>query len=200
MGVYSLYCSGSVNTAPANDSQKTDSSNCRTCKKEVAVRDHHCIYIGQCVGVNNYKHFFSYLFYSYLTATTNLYNSYHQLIKTPLSFKDMYEFYSFWFKLRFLVFTLSAIWFAFFTGQLIAYQLYMILNNMTAREHKKQCKDLTYTFKSTIMALFNTKKRQEMKETFANRWMVFFRSRYEFLFCETEEGPPNTESTLKEQP
>lgn len=33
MGVYSLYCSGSVNTAPANESQKTDSSNCRTCKK-----------------------------------------------------------------------------------------------------------------------------------------------------------------------
>lgn len=140
MGVYSLYCSGSVDTAPNNEAQAKDASACRNCKKEIATRDHHCVYIGQCVGVNNYKHFFSYIFYSYLASTTNIYHAYLHFTTSTMTFLQMYEFYSFWFKVRLVVFVLSALWFTFFTGQLMAYQLYMIANSMTAREHKKQTK------------------------------------------------------------
>lgn len=138
MGLYSLYCSGSVDTSPK--SAADEKSGCRICKAEVAVRDHHCVYIGQCVGINNYRHFFSYLFYSYLTATTDIYQTYLLFINETLTWGGMYDVYSFWFKIRLLVFVLSAIWFTFFTGQLLAYQLYMILNGITAREHKKQTK------------------------------------------------------------
>jgi len=187
MGVYSLYCSGSVDTAPVNEAHAKDSTACHTCKSQVAIKDHHCVYIGQCVGVNNYRHFFSYLFYSYLASATNIYQAYLHVTWSSLSVAEMYEFYNFWFKMRLAVYILSSLWFTIFTGQLLAYQLYMILNALTAREHKKQTKEITYTFKTTIKALLDSKQRQQMKAAFAERWKVFFRSQYEFLFCELDD-------------
>lgn len=78
----------------------------------------------------------------------------------------------------------SGLWFAVFTGQLLAYQVYMILNGITAREHKKQSEPLKYTFKTVVQSLFNSEKRAEMIKNFKDRWSYFFISRYEFFFCE----------------
>jgi hypothetical protein len=68
----------------------------------------------------------------------------------------MLRYYSWDFLARIFVFFGSGLWFAVFTGQLLAYQVYMILNGITAREHKKQSEPLKYTFKTVVQSLFNS--------------------------------------------
>lgn len=97
------------------------------------VRDHHCVFLAQCVGKHNYKYFFSYLFWSYLTATTNIYQTYLHYTGSALSLKGMYRWYSSPFLIRLVVFLGTGLWFAFMTGQLLGYQVYTLLNDMTAR-------------------------------------------------------------------
>ena len=42
------------------------SSHCRTCNKCILLRDHHCPYIGGCVGFKNMQYFFNFLFWGEL--------------------------------------------------------------------------------------------------------------------------------------
>ena len=40
------------------------SSHCRTCNKCILLRDHHCPYLGSCVGFKNMQYFFNFLFWA----------------------------------------------------------------------------------------------------------------------------------------
>ena len=42
---------------------------CKNCQRYIVVRDHHCIFLGQCVDRKNYIYFLSYVMYSYFLST-----------------------------------------------------------------------------------------------------------------------------------
>lgn len=84
------------------------------------------------------------------------------------------------------MYSVAGLWFTMFAAMLLAYQVYMILNGITARKHTKDRENLKYTFVTTMKALVNREKRQEMIKGFRDRWGFFFNSKYEFLFCDPE--------------
>lgn len=49
------------------------SNYCRVCQVNVAYADHHCPYIGKCLGVNNYAHFYLLMIYGLLGMLYALY-------------------------------------------------------------------------------------------------------------------------------
>jgi hypothetical protein len=55
---YGLYCSKCKNNRPFR------SHHCKICKKCVLKMDHHCQWIANCVGYNNQKNFYQFLFYA----------------------------------------------------------------------------------------------------------------------------------------
>ena len=72
-----LYYSIVANTAPKIKEEQALSINCRQCKQKVYIRDHHCAFVGQCIGKYNFKCFFSYLFFVYLVCANNLSRLYY---------------------------------------------------------------------------------------------------------------------------
>lgn len=51
-------------------------SHCRTCNTCIYRRDHHCPWMGQCVGIHNQAHFFLFLFNVFLSTVLVLYVEY----------------------------------------------------------------------------------------------------------------------------
>lgn len=136
----SFYYSITTNTKPRNKEQEGGSINCRQCKHKVYIRDHHCVYIGQCVGKYNFKFFFSYLFFVYMVCANNMSRVYYLYNSIDGSVLEFLSGMDWNFKSRLLYFVISSIFGIFFTGQLFAYQIYMILNDMTNFEHAKKIK------------------------------------------------------------
>ena len=63
------------------DFKKTNDKNlpdnveyCKLCKRYIVVRDHHCMFLGQCVDRENYIYFLSYVMYSYVLSSLLLTN------------------------------------------------------------------------------------------------------------------------------
>ena len=55
---YGLYCSKCKNKRPFR------SHHCKICQKCILKMDHHCYWIANCVGYNNQKNFYQFLFYA----------------------------------------------------------------------------------------------------------------------------------------
>lgn len=53
--------------------------HCRTCKKCIRKMDHHCIFLGNCIGINNYKSFMLTLIYSCLILNYMFFTSLRML-------------------------------------------------------------------------------------------------------------------------
>ncbi|CAL2029234.1 unnamed protein product [Caenorhabditis brenneri] len=51
-------------------------SHCRTCNTCIVKRDHHCPWMGQCIGVHNQANFFLFLFNVYLSTVLVLFVEY----------------------------------------------------------------------------------------------------------------------------
>lgn len=59
--------SGVKKVLPATSGQEnTRKSSCKICEETIPYRDHHCPFTGNCIGLNNFSHFYLTLFYSML--------------------------------------------------------------------------------------------------------------------------------------
>lgn len=180
-----LYHSAVVDTRPQSKDEEAQSINCRQCKQKVYIRDHHCVYIGQCIGKYNFKHFFSYLFFVYLITANNLSRTVFFWNKVEGSMLEFLSGMDWNFKGRLIYFIISGLFGIFFTGHLLAYQLYMILNEMTNFEHSKKIKEVKIGPWVFTKSLFTSSGRKMMKEQFKRRWNLYFSGPLDFVLFDS---------------
>jgi len=128
--------------------------------------DHHCFFLGQCVGKYNYSYFLSYAGLSIIMTWLNF----------PFLFLEMYYFVTLnwdYMSIGFIdtiVLLLASGLFAFFTLFLFVSHLYFISNEITYLQHIKQLKNENYSPLEWICVLIKCQGRQKLGATFSARW------------------------------
>jgi hypothetical protein len=112
---------------PCRNWRPARAHHCSRCKRCVLLMDHHCVWIGQCVGANNLRYFFAYVLATFALSVYGLYISY-RYATTALSI-DLLLF------LLLVFFTLCG---AAAAGWLVARCLYMTLTNESGIEGLKK--------------------------------------------------------------
>ena len=69
--------------------------HCKFCKKCILKRDHHCIMVGNCVGFNNQRYFFMWLFYGLVYELFGFMVTYNYLFEVYSPIADSWTDYVF---------------------------------------------------------------------------------------------------------
>lgn len=113
--------------------------HCRKCQVCIEVYDHHCFWIGNCVGRHNHKHFVGFVI---VETLSNLLN-YKGLTLIPVmvsNFSLHLHPYIEYLRVALLLFALG---FIAFTGYLSLYHLMLVCSGMTTWEHMSRYR-ITY--------------------------------------------------------
>jgi hypothetical protein len=121
------------------------SSHCSTCKACIPRRDHHCPWLGKCVGYANTQYFFNYILwlavagYFYFSGFINYYNTMEIKIKNDPSLEV--STFS-----KFFIYTWDGILFSgtFGACMLILIQINCIFNEISFNERRKSPNNETY--------------------------------------------------------
>ena len=132
------------------------SSHCRTCEICILGRDHHCPYIANCVGINNYQYFFNFLIWGIIDIFLVVLFFIYFLFKYP-NFISQYPNYNIS-SFLFAFLTLFNIGLCYIFYQLIKFIQYFfstIYNNKTIIEGYKKNIETYYCFKQKKYSIYN---------------------------------------------
>lgn len=116
--------------------------------------DHHCPWVGNCVGLNTHKYFWNFLFYAFIgTLQAAIF------MITARGLNGMAE------DIGYLMATIISLAFSLSIGGLLAIHTYMLLNNMTTLE-------MTGLSKRNPFDLGHW--RENWGQTFGKQWKTWF--------------------------
>lgn len=103
--------------------------HCSQCNKCILKMDHHCPWVANCIGFNNYKFFMSMLLYTSLTCLLIVFSSY-PLVSTVLKREDLDYRVAFYIVTAYV---LACVFGILITG-FYFFHLWLILNQYTTIE------------------------------------------------------------------
>ena len=124
-----------------------NASYCKQCKRKIVARDHHCVFIGQCIDADNFRFYLSFTFFSYTLSML-------VLLRVLLDWKTTL-FVLYWGttlvsfiltqpKLSYIYALLSAVFFAIMTGGLFSGSIRRVIQGMTKVDEIKKNKRAKY--------------------------------------------------------
>eukprot|EP01118_Nematostelium_gracile_P008101 TRINITY_DN2666_c0_g1_i1.p1 TRINITY_DN2666_c0_g1~~TRINITY_DN2666_c0_g1_i1.p1 ORF type:complete len:302 (-),score=41.74 TRINITY_DN2666_c0_g1_i1:22-927(-) len=175
-----------------NIQQPLRTKHCNKCDRCVLRFDHHCFFIGNCVGMNNHRVFMWYLLSQTITILWGLILSFNGFQKTKGK-EDWFEL-----NLVILVVTMILLIFFFLPFGLLIFHVYLMITNQTTWETTKRqrisyLKDLsesTFPFDEGIMrntylfcCVYSTKSKwiipKDIEERQKKRWNIWNNDYYE---------------------
>lgn len=158
------------------------------CNKCVFRMDHHCFFVGQCVGDNNYAFFLSYVFLSYVMTLVNLFAIIPDLL-AAVAF-EWNELSTSLFEL--IIMLLAGGLFHFFTMVLMVQHFYYISNEITYLENRHGLKHNNFTPLQWICVILKGQVKAKFGDVFAARWLQIFHTHSPLALIFPERYPQNT--------